>query len=220
MRSMNGMPKRTKKFGSSASVGSSGTGLSGAGDIRKRLRRFVALADDETLEKLWDALTPEQQTQASIPRRNARGKRRENDEAFVHDLGLDETEPASAPAHGGAGGGAGGGGASKRDETSDVDDSDVESIITEDDRVLELEDAEPYFTVAVEGKDVMVFTRDVEEYKAHSAWSLKTDVDDSTVPDKRLGTWVDAEGKPTLNEEGGRIKAPPNVKTTKPIKMK
>jgi hypothetical protein len=53
----------------------------------------------------------------------------------------------------------------------------------------EADDDEPYFTVDISGKDVMVMKADQGALKERCVYELTTDEDGDTVPGKQIGTW-------------------------------
>jgi hypothetical protein len=53
----------------------------------------------------------------------------------------------------------------------------------------EADDDEPYFTVEINGKDVMVMKADQGALKERCVYELTTDDDGDTVPGKQIGTW-------------------------------
>jgi hypothetical protein len=72
---------------------------------------------------------------------------------------------------------------------------DPETAVAED---AEEEDAEeePYFTVEINGKDVMVMKEDQGELKAGCVYELTTDDEGDVVPGKQIGTWKNDEFVP------------------------
>jgi hypothetical protein len=62
--------------------------------------------------------------------------------------------------------------------------------------------SEPYFTVEINGKDVLVMKVDHGE-KERCVYELTTDADGDTVPGKQIGTW---EGE--LSEPGKFVPLP------------
>jgi len=73
------------------------------------------------------------------------------------------------------------------------EDSEAEPFDTETADEEAEEDDEPYFTVKINGKYVMVMKEDHGELKAGSVYELTTDDEGDVVPGKQIGTWE--EGK-------------------------
>lgn len=151
-----------------------------ATEPKKRGRPSKGKAEKEQLDAVEQALAEALQATVGMPgeKRIAELCRARHkvvgSEETAHDVLLAERQEAEAEAG----------------EDAESVAFDPETAVAEEEPKEEEDDEEePYFTVEIDGKDVMVMKEDQGELKAGCVYELTTDEEGDVVPGKQIGTW-------------------------------